>query len=353
MEATLEGSSPGATTAAILLMSRARQLGYPLRVHIAGNPDDISPVYGPAVVHSPVLASCGVGRSFGHGGTVVIPGLDDAPLMVSLQTGGTSQWFEISRSGPGHNEGTQAFYRMSRDPRVEVRKLAKQIRQTFEALGLAPKTGFLDFLFCAPIPPLTRIALTLRAGRSVHTGVSQPVTQFFSGQGPLSTDEENAFKPEQVSGFLKSVIERPSWMGLHKEATAHVVQWCELALTAATEDNGRDGALIYELAELIQHLAQLPAHSILPPLDSTLDGVALCLPKALGAVGNEDANQSLRQMFTFLGGRYVAPGPNMHQVYAIDAPEQPLARWQWFCEAAMEGRRRADELWPLITDPPS
>ena len=91
MEAILEGSSPGATTAAILLMSRARQLGYPLRVHIAGNPDDISPVYGPAVVHSPVLASCGVGRSFGHGGTVVIPGLDDAPLMLSLQTGGTSE----------------------------------------------------------------------------------------------------------------------------------------------------------------------------------------------------------------------------------------------------------------------
>ena len=130
----------------------------------------------------PVLASCGVGRSFGHGGTVVIPGLDDAPLMLSLQTGGTSEWFEISRSGPGHHAATQAFYRMSRDPRVEARKLAKQIRHTFEALGLAPKTGFLDFLFHAPIPPLTRIALTLRAGRSVHGG--EPTCHsVFSGHG--------------------------------------------------------------------------------------------------------------------------------------------------------------------------
>ena len=76
-------------------------------------------------------------------------------------------------------------------------------------------------------------------------------------------------------------------------------------------------------------------------------------PRALEAVGNEDANQSLRQMFTFLGGRYVEPAPNMHQVYAVDAPDAPLQRWQWFCEATMEGRRRADELWPLITDPPS
>ena len=141
-------------------------------------------------------------------------------------------------------------------------------------------------------------------------------------------------------------------MGLNDTATEHVLQWCALASTASSQDNGRDGALIIELAGLIQHLAQLPAHSILPPLDSTLDGVALCLPKALEAVGNEDANQSLRQMFTFLGADMSSRRQTCTR-YAVDAPDAPLQRWQWFCEAAMEGRRRADELWPLITDPPS
>jgi hypothetical protein len=77
------------------------------------------------------------------------------------------------------------------------------------------------------------------------------------------------------------------------------------------------------------------------------------MPKALQAIGQEDANQMLRQMFTFLGGRYVSQSANMFRVHAVEAPEDPKARWQWFCEAAIQGRERADELWPLITDPPS
>ena len=84
MEVVLEGSSPGATTAAILRASRARQLGYPLKVDIAGDPDEITPVYG-LVVHAPVLASCGVGRRLGHGGTVAIPGPDDSPLQCHFR----------------------------------------------------------------------------------------------------------------------------------------------------------------------------------------------------------------------------------------------------------------------------
>jgi hypothetical protein len=355
MEAVLKGSSPGATTAAILLLSRARQLGYPLKVNIAGDPDDITPVHGPAVVYAPVLASCGVGRTFGHGGTVVIPGLDDAPTLVSLQAGGLDSWFEVHRNGPGHHPASQAFYRMSRDPRVEVKKLAKLARQTFEVLGISPHTGLLDFLFQAPVPTLTRIALTLRAGRSVNTGISQPVTQFLSGRnvGLIEPLPAEFTGQEQVRDVLDQAIEGTMLRGLTDSAARATQSWCRLAQKVAQEDDFRDGAFIYAMAELLSHLEQLPAQSILPPLDAALDGVALCLPKALHAVGNEDANQSLREMFMFLGGRYVKPGPHMFSVYAVEAPTDSLKRWQWFCEAATEGRKRADELWPLITDPPS
>src|SRR5690606_29258568 len=74
MEVTLEGSSPAATTAGIMLLTRARQLGYRLAVSVVGNPDEVVPVTGPALLYAPVLASCGVGREDGSGATVVVPG---------------------------------------------------------------------------------------------------------------------------------------------------------------------------------------------------------------------------------------------------------------------------------------
>ena len=61
MSVELSGNSPAALTAGILLLSRARQFGQRLSVSVMGDPDQITPVEGPALVHSAVLASCGVG----------------------------------------------------------------------------------------------------------------------------------------------------------------------------------------------------------------------------------------------------------------------------------------------------
>ena len=74
MEVYLKGSSPGATTAGILLLTRARQLGYRLEVFVVGDPDDVVPICGPAILYAPVLAGCGIGREYGSGATVVLPG---------------------------------------------------------------------------------------------------------------------------------------------------------------------------------------------------------------------------------------------------------------------------------------
>ena len=74
MTVSLKGNSPAALTAGILLLSRARSFGQRLDVAILGDPHDITPVVGPALVHSPVLASCGVGRELGAGALVIVPG---------------------------------------------------------------------------------------------------------------------------------------------------------------------------------------------------------------------------------------------------------------------------------------
>ncbi len=63
MTVSLQGNSPAALTAGILLLSRARSFGQRLDLEIVGDPLDITAVEGPALVHSAVLASCGIGRA--------------------------------------------------------------------------------------------------------------------------------------------------------------------------------------------------------------------------------------------------------------------------------------------------
>src|ERR1700752_909694 len=128
MDIALRGSSPCATTAAILLMTRARQLGgMRMTPRLGGDPDDIVPVKGPAIVFSPVLASCGIGRELGSGGAVVVPGPPGSPLLVSFHNPGTEGWFRVDREGAGQHPGTQAFVRLSRDPRIPARRVGKDL----------------------------------------------------------------------------------------------------------------------------------------------------------------------------------------------------------------------------------
>ena len=157
------------------------------------------------------------------------------------------------------------------------------------------------------MPTLTRIAIALRAGRSEHSGNSQPVTQFLCPKAKLSFDASGQLDGDayDVREVLTQTAAGEGLNGLNEQAIHGLKQWATLNLQIAQDDGFRDGAFVCHMAELVAQLKQLPAHSILPPLDSTLDGVALGIPKALRAVGHEDANQSLRQMFTFLSGRYV------------------------------------------------
>ena len=84
MTVSLQGNSPAALTAGILLLSRARSFGQRLQVEVVGPADEVTPVEGPAIVHSAVLASCGIGRRLGSGALVIVPGRPADPLAASL-----------------------------------------------------------------------------------------------------------------------------------------------------------------------------------------------------------------------------------------------------------------------------
>ena len=352
MDVCLTGSSPCATTVGILLLTRARQLGFRLTASVVGDPDDVVPIAGPAVVYAPVLAGCGVGREFGSGAIVVLPGGPTDPVMVSLHPHGETGWFFVDRTGSGFHPASQAYVRLSRDPRPAARELGRLLRSGLEALGLSTDPAVLDVLFGADIAPLTRIAVGLRAGRAMSGSRGASVTRF-AGAGsqhdplPLHpTDPLSVAVPRDVRWVVDSLS--PAVRDLADRCLA-------LGLELAAEDGGRDLALLWHLAEIGSHLVQLPAGAMLPPLGAAEDSVATALEAALRAEGDEDANRQLGQMFRFLGGRYVAAatGPTADCGASPPPPSADrVGRWQWFGAEVRRARKVADALWPNIVDPP-
>lgn len=353
MRVALRGSSPGATTAAILLMTRARQLGLRVDVQIVGDPDDITLVPGPAVVHAPVLASCGVGRKDGMGGTVVVSGPPTEPLLVCVNDHGVDDWFEADRGHEGCHPATQAYVRLTRDARVDARHLAKEFRRALSSLGMSTETAVLDVLFGAPVPPLSRISLALRAGRALSGNRGQPITRLLAphdfDRDPLGADfDAEATGSALTEGGYDWIADR-----LSLTVRDRVEEWIEVANRLAAEDDGRDLVFVHAIAELGSHLVQLPSQSILPPLTAAMDGVALCIGKGLTAKGDGNASFQLGQVFRFLGGTYVTESNHVYDVDVHDPPAGRIERWQWFCKAALIGQKRADEIWQDLWDAPS
>lgn len=354
MDVALTGTSPSAMTAGIMLLTRARQLGFSLTVCIVGSEEDISPVKGPAVVYAPVMASCGVGRDLGSGATVVVPGPPGAPVMVSATPHGTGGWFLVDRTGEGCHPATRAYVSLSRDPRVPARGLARDLRRVLDALGMSPDPAVLDLLFGVPGPPLLRLALALRAGRSMSGGRGESITRWLSGRVEDARDPLPATcSPTELlamleTGRLRWVLDR-----LNPAVRDRVEDWVDTAMALAKEDGGRDLPLLLGLFELGTHLAQLPQHSILPPLGAAEDSIAVGLKAALTAEGDGDANRALAQVYRFLGGRFVEEAEHPLVVSLTpepDATDVP-AVWQWFSQEMRVGRKRADALWEEIFDP--
>lgn len=351
MNVSLRGSSPAALTAGILLMSRARGFGQRLSVEVVGDPADITPVQGPALVHSPVLASCGVGRRLGSGSLVIVPGPPSAPLATSLSKDGTGPWFEVDREGVGQHPATRAFVALCRDPRPAARDLGRRLRQLLHLLGCPPEPALLDLLFQPEAPGLTRVGVALRAGRTIMRDAPTSLTRFMSGgladlPDPLPDDLDwTGLDARRASGEATALLDR-----LSVPARFAVEEW--LADLAELEDGPvRYGDLAAGLAAAASHLIALPVPGMLPPLQPSVDAVAVGLGAALGAADPpHDAARPMLDTFRFLGGRFVEEARFAVQVHDAPAPEDRLERWRWFCTGTRNAADTADALWRRVVD---
>jgi hypothetical protein len=275
--------------------------------------------------------------------------------MVTVAPHGVGPWFLVDRTGQGAHSATHAYVQLARDRRAAAREQGRALRRVMEALGMSTDPAVLDVLFGAPVPPLLRIALALRAGRAMTGGRGEPLTRYLTGsiadaRDPIPADASQDEVIEALRrGELRWILDRIS-----TSVRDQVEAWVDTALALATEDEGRDLPLLHALTELASHLAQLPVHSILPPLGAAEDSVAVALQAGLTAEGDGDANAQLGQVYRFLGGRFVDAEEHAFVVSTTPAPTDPtdvVARWQWFCDEVRVGRKRADALFEDIFNP--
>lgn len=354
MTVDLKGPSAMALTAGILLLSRSRSFGQPIGVNVLGDSTDLALVKGPALVHSWVLASCGIGRDLGAGALVIVPGPAAAPLAVSISEDGVGDWFFVDRAGGGVHPATQAFVALCREADPRLRQLATDLRDAFAAMSCPVEPALLDMLFGAPAPPLQRLSLALRAGQAMSARPRVALTRFFDPGSTRLPDplegriDRAALQRARAEGRLDSWLDR-----LSPRPRDRVADWFDRFQEADPE--GRYEALVLGLVELFGHAASLPPQTMLPPLPAAADAVAVHLGSALSACkGESDANAELSTMFRFLGGRFVddARYP-VELAFPPPPPAGELARWQWFCRATREAADTADTLWRRIVDPAS
>ncbi len=352
MHVALEGSSSAALTAGILLLSRARSFGFPFKVDVVGDPAAITPVVGPAVVHSPVIASCGIGRELGSGALVIVPGPSEDPLAVCLEDGGLGEWFTVDRAGRGCHPNTALFVALCRESRPGLRELGRQLRRAFQALGCAPEPAVLDLLFAAPMPPLVRVALAMRAGRAMSGQRGQTLSRFLERTSLSSLPEPlpegcgvEEWEEAEVSGLVQRHLERFGLLTQDRLET-----W--LRELAEEDPQGHYLPLVVGLAEVSSQLLSLPTGGMGVPLPPSLDAVAVGLGPALGATaGPPDASQGLVDMFRFLGGRFVAESRFPVRLEGSPPPDGRLERWAWFSRETRHAADTADTLWRRVMDP--
>lgn len=335
MMVSLRGSSPSTMALGVLLLSRARSFGQRIHVQIVGDPEEIGVVSGPAIVHCAPVASCGVGRELGHGALVVVPGPAEDPLAVCLSADGIGPWFTVDRTGEGVHPATRAWVALRRDKRPEARQHAAMLASALEALGCAAETPVFDLLFGAPINPLDRVSLALRAGRALSGARGAPLQEFLV----RDLDEDTTV---DAIGTLERFS--PSFQ---RHATAFITFVAGRPETAP---------LLDALGELLLHLAHLPRASILPPLSPAADAVAVGLGRALGAVSTasgQEAQVSLLQTYRFLGGKFTSDAAHPIDLRSDPPPEGRLERWHWFCTHVCDAATILDRTWRDLNDPVS
>ena len=351
MQVALRGSSASTVIVAILLLTHARRLGERISVSIVGEARDAASVRGPALVYNAVLSGCGVGKVAKSNALVCVGGQSTRPLVVSLVEGGITDWFELDRSGAGLHPSSKAVVRLCRHPEAEGKNLGRVLRGALTALGCPAEPALLDLLFGAPLDPLERLALALRAGRTMTGSTGDSFNHFIQSgvedlPDPLPTPlDAEAFSLAMDSGHIQRLLGR-----IQPGVRDSVEDWLH-GLQQLDDRESFDG-LLRSVAEVGSFLVSLPMAGMLPSPGAGAASIANHLGRAIGAVDDQDcAMRSLIETFEFLGGNFIPHSPFAVEVPGEPPPEGRMKRWEWLCQSASLAREESERLWERLVDP--
>ena len=227
MQVALRGSSASTVIVGILLLTRSRRLGERVAVSIVGDQGDAASVRGPALVYSPVLSGCGVGRVPKRNALVCVPGPASDGLALSLVDAGLDEWFVVDRDGTGSNESSQAVISLCRHPEAEGQNLGRVLRNALGAVGCPAEPALLDLLFGAPSDPLHRLAFALRVGREMTGAAGDPFTRFVrSGIDDLPDPLPTPLSTEHLKDAMENEgPERRHKLGIHNYIFIYIYRY--------------------------------------------------------------------------------------------------------------------------------
>ena len=351
MQVALTGSSASTVTVGILLLTHARRLGERIAVSIVGSPDDVATVSGPAIVYSPVLSGCGVGRVPKSNALVCIGGPAKHPLALSLVAEGITDWFEIDRNGDGLQPSTRAVIGLCRHESQEGQNLGRELRGALAAFGCPAEPALLDILFGAPLDPLERIGFALSAGRGMTGRAGDPFTRYVESgvsdlPDPLPTPLSQAqYELAVENGAVERLLGR-----IRPGVRESVTDWVA-GMDRLDADSLMEG-LVRDVAEVGSYLLSLPMAGMLPTPPNSAAAIAKHLGKAIGETAAPHcAMRSLIETFEFLGGTFVDHSPYALKVPGDPPPNGRIERWTWLCQSAALAREESERLWSRMVDP--
>jgi hypothetical protein len=316
------GSWPATLTAGILLLSKARSFGQPLRVSILRPANEIA-IEGPVLLRSNLLVGVGLPTAKGNGNVVLFPGEAKNPLSVRLEHEG---WLRLDRSGAGEMEETKAFVKLSRKRERPLSSLAFQAITGLRKLGVTPEPGIIDILFHRELDPMRRLILFLHFGRYLSGSEGQAIQRYLQLPIEPTQEELRVLKP-----------------GLRRELT----KWLE-EVEVAFEGSR---ALSDGVRRFAEDLAESDQLGFFPPLSMEDVSLICTLSEGLSAISKgSNALDFMKDRFTFLGGTIVEKAQNVIAISDVLPPEAHLPSWDWLLSEAEKGSDRTEQIWRQIMD---
>ena len=217
--------------------------------------------------------------------------------------------------------------------------------------GLLVVQILLDLLFGAPLPPLERLALALRAGRAMTGSSGDLFTRYISSGTEGLPDPFPSgctlkdLREAELDGRFELLLNR-----IEPGIRDAMADWFD-GMKALEEASGME-PLICGIAEVGSHLVSLPMAGMLPALDPARIAIAQNLGHAIGSVAEQTcALTSLIEMFKFLGGSFTDHTPFAITVPGEAPPVGRIERWSWLCRAAESARSESENIWRRLVDP--